>query len=81
MPIYEHERVNHEIGYKNYKTGCHTNTIEGNWYAMKRTVPERKRNNKQLQGCLFEFIWRRDNECDLWRALMRVLGEVEYGAD
>ncbi|CAB9517970.1 Inherit from opiNOG: protein Hydra magnipapillata [Seminavis robusta] len=79
MPIYEHQRVNHEAGFKNPVTGVHTNTIEGTWFAMKRLVHERKRNKKQLQGCLFEFIWRRDNDSDLWRQLMIALAGVYYG--
>lgn len=40
----------------------------------------RKRTNKQLQGCLFEFVWRRRNEgtSNLWNGLMAALHNVCY---
>lgn len=75
---YTHELVNHERSYVDKRTGIHTNTIEGTWYAVKRWVPVRKRTKKQLQGCLFEFIWRRYNEGNLWNGLMRVLRDIRY---
>jgi ISXO2-like transposase domain len=77
LPLYEHEQVNHERGFVG-DDGRHTNTIEGTWYAVKRKVPVRKRNKKQIQGCLFEFIWRRQNEGNLWNGLVRTLMEVDY---
>jgi hypothetical protein len=77
MPLYEHESVNHERGFVG-SDGGNTNTIEGNWYGVKRTTPVRKRNKKQVQGCLFEFMWRRQNEKNLWNGLVRALMDIEY---
>ena len=74
---YEYECVNQSKEYVSDE-GVHTNTIEGIWFAVKRTVPVRQRTDGQLQGCLFEFIWRRRNEGNLWNGLMRALEEVKY---
>jgi ISXO2-like transposase domain len=77
MPLYQHEAVNHDRGFVG-SDGRHTNTIEGTWFGVKRGTPVRKRNKKQISGCLFEFIWRRDNEGNLWNALVRALVEIRY---
>ena len=74
---YGYECVNHSVEYVT-EDGVHTNTIEGTWFAIKRSVPVRKRTKKLLQGCLFEFHWRRRNEGNLWNGLMRALVEVLY---
>ena len=75
---YKHETVNHSKFYVDPDTGACTNGIEGTWAGVKRMVPIRKRNKKQLQNCLFEFIWRRNNEGNLWNAIMRALAETKY---
>ena len=74
---YTHEKVNHSEGFINDK-GVHTNNIEGTWNAVKRLTPVRKRTKQDLQGCLFEFIWRRRNHGNLWNGLMRALQDVSY---
>jgi ISXO2-like transposase domain len=75
---YKYEAVNHSEHFVDPDTGVHTNTIEGTWFAVKRSVPVRQRTKKHLQGCLFEFIWRRRNEGNLWNGLMRALQDVRY---
>lgn len=79
MPEFNYEKVNHSDWFVDPVTGVHTNTIEGTWGAMKRGTPVRKRTKKQLQGCLFEFIWRRRNEGNLWNGLLSALRDVTYG--
>ena len=74
---YVHEKVNHSVEYVT-EEGVHTNTIEGSWSGVKRVMPVRKRTVKALPGCLFEFIWRRRNEGNLWNGLMRALEDVSY---
>ena len=80
MPLYEHEAVNHERGFVG-SDGRHSNTIEGTWYAVKRTCPVKKRKKKWIPGCLFQFMWRRVNEGNLWNALIRALVEIRYDHD
>ena len=77
MPLYEHEAVNHERGFVG-SDGRHSNTIEGTWYAVKRACPVKKRNKSWIPGCLFQFMWRRVNEGNLWNALIRALVDIRY---
>lgn len=75
---YIHESVNHHKWFRDPNTGVHTNNIEGTWYALKRKTPERKRTKRQTQGCIFEFIFRRNNHGNLWNGLLRALAQVRY---
>lgn len=64
---FEHHLVNHSISFKN-EIGKTTNRIEGTWSGIKRVVPVSCRTKYKLTGRLFEFIWRRQNEKQLWNA-------------
>jgi len=75
---YTHERVNHSKWYVDPITGVNTNPIEGTWTGMKKATPVRCRTKKQVQGCLFAFIWRRENEGNQWNGLIKALREVRY---
>jgi transposase-like protein len=66
---FKHHWVNHKIGFKNSE-GKHTNYIEGTWSGIKRIVPIRCRVKNKLKGHLFEFIWRRSNKINLWKAFI-----------
>lgn len=57
-----HRTVNHSKEFKNSETGVHTNTIEGNWYALKRTVPLRCRNWNFIYLYLLRFMLFRNNK-------------------
>jgi transposase-like protein len=69
----EHQTVNHSQHFVDPETGVHTNTIEATWNGLKIGVPVRARNRNHLQNYLFEFMWRRQNEDDLWSAWLRCL--------
>jgi len=61
-------------------TVAHTQTIEGNWGGCKRDIPVHKRNGADLQDCLDEFMWRRANAGELWKALLKALSTVRCAA-
>jgi len=75
---YTHRRLCHKREFVNTKDGfrTHTQTIEGNDSAVKNFIPVHKRNGEDLQDCLFEFMWRRNNAGTSWPALLRGLATV-----
>lgn len=78
---YQHRTLNHSkefVSVKEDGTVVHTQTIEGNWGTMKKSIPIHKRNGADLQDCLFEFMWRRANAGNLWLALLRGLAKVRF---
>ena len=71
---YQHEVVNHSKRFKNHDTGAHTNTIEGKWCKLKRSIPRQGfREDGVLQGYLGEQMWRHTNKGHLWEAAMSAL--------
>ena len=74
----EHKTVNHSKCFRDPATGVHTNVIEGTNYALKRAIPPRNRTKEHLQEHLFEFIWRRKWESNLWEGFLKALSEIEY---
>ena len=56
---YIHKKVNHSVEYMAADGTC-TNTIEGSWRHMKRSLPMSVRSS-QYDGYLAEFLWRRRN--------------------
>jgi len=77
---YTHRRLCHKKEFVNTTDGfrTHTQTIEGNNGAVKKAIPVHKRSNEDLQDCLFEFMWRRNNAGNLWKALLKGLLTVRY---
>jgi hypothetical protein len=75
---YMHLTVNHSRHFVDPTTQVHTNTIEGTWAGIKLGIPRRNRTKDEIDEHLFEFIWRRTNELDLWSAFMCALKEVAY---
>lgn len=85
---YTHFTVNHSKQYVNIiEYDCedyivvekvHTNSIEGTWSGIKRCIPSRNRVKSGVDEHLFEFIWRRVNEKNLWGAFLEALREVVY---
>ena len=74
---YEHLVVNHSIEFKNMVTEACTNTAEGTNNAIKILMPARKRT-ANCENCLFEFIWRRKNEKQLWDKFIEALKSIKY---
>ena len=73
---YRHTVVNHSENFVDPDTGAHTNTIEGKWNYLKRTIGRPAfRSDVILQAHLFEEMWRKDNEDDLWEAALVALRE------
>jgi hypothetical protein len=56
--MYKHDMVNHSKGYKDPRTGAHTNTIEGHWRVAKLRIPNQLYYDKAaLQEYLYEMAW------------------------
>ena len=74
---YVHLRVNHSETFVDEESGACTNTIEGTWSAVKRKLPIRNRTVK-CEDNLWEFVWRRRHESDLWSGFLGALDKVSY---
>lgn len=75
-----HCTVNHSETFVDKETGAHTNSIEGTWSAMKWKIPVRKRTEEDIEGHLFEYMWKANNKEDLWSRLlvaMKSFGEYK----
>lgn len=74
----QHRTVNHSLYFLDPITLVHTNTIEGTWAALKRSIPIARRTREKVCGHLFEFIWRRLHDADLWGGFISGLSMIEY---
>ena len=72
----EHRVVNHSVEFV-ASDGTHTNTIEATWCGLKLLIPKRNRT-KDVEGYLWEYIWRKKNSNNLWEAFMDALRDVCY---
>ena len=70
---YTHQTVNHSVTFIDPITNVHTNTIEGTWSGLKNKIPKRNRTRDNLGNHILSFIWRRQNEGNLWNALLYAL--------
>ena len=68
---YKHETVNHSLHFKDPITGVHTNTIEGTWGALKKTIPNRNKNLNQIIPYLNLFKFKRIYKDQSFRMLVR----------
>lgn len=71
----EHRTVNHSHHFVDPETGVHTNIIEGTWHGIKVGIPERVRCEGKIENYISEFIWRRQNEDDIWLAFLNCLSQ------
>jgi len=71
-----HHVVNHSVGFIDQETGVHTNSVEGTNFALKRQVPIRSRVKKGIEGHLGEFVWRRQNDSNLWVSFIKALSDI-----
>ncbi|GFT06715.1 mitotic-spindle organizing protein 2A [Trichonephila clavipes] len=57
---YQHLRVNHSLTFKDPETGAHTNSIEGTWSAIKRSLQNHVAHVEgEFDHYLAEYMWRR----------------------
>ena len=74
----QHLTVNHSLFFVDPITLVHTNTIEGTWSALKRSIPVRRRTKGKITPHLFEFIWRRIHASNLWAGFVNALRDIEF---
>ena len=73
---YTHEVVNHTESFVN-DNGGHTNTIEGSWFHIKRSLPASGTRKNLLANYFAVFIWRRKYAKDNnFNTFLRHVGEV-----
>jgi hypothetical protein len=75
---YTHRTVNHSVNFVDPATLTHTNSIEGTWAGIKLGIPRRNRVAGEIDVHLFEFIWRRLHENDLWAGFLSALRDVAF---
>ena len=73
-----HRTVNHSEHFVDPNTGVHTNTIEGLWNGIKLQISPRNRSKDTINNRLFEFIWRKKNENNLWKSFLNALHTTGY---
>lgn len=56
---FEHLKVNHSLTFKDPETGAHTNTIEGTWFHVKRSLPKHGTRKHLLASYFADYIWRK----------------------
>ena len=70
---YKHQTVNHKKFFKDPITHVHTNGIEGTWSGIKRGIPFRNRNKKDIVNHLMEYKWRkRYRENNVWKKFLQM---------
>ena len=72
----EHRVVNHSVEFVS-EDGVHTNTIEATWCGLKLLIPRRNRT-KDVDGHLWEYIWRKRHRHNIWNSFIDALREVAY---
>ncbi|KCZ76982.1 hypothetical protein H311_02014 [Anncaliia algerae PRA109] len=68
-----HKTVNHSKGFKDYTSGVHTNTIEGNWAAVKAQISPRLRTKKLIPFYLLRFMLLRNEKNNAFIELIKLL--------
>jgi hypothetical protein len=69
----EHKTVNHSKNFKDTITGIHTNTIEGNWSAIKRQAPITHRCSKRVTVYLIKYMLKRNYKDFTFKHLIKLL--------
>ncbi|KAM0685633.1 BTB And C-terminal Kelch [Conglomerata obtusa] len=71
--VREHQTVNYTLGFINHDNGVYTNTIEGNWSAIKALIPRRYRNKKCLSTWLQYFMFKKNVNGDCMLNFIKLL--------
>ncbi len=72
------QSIKHKNNFKDPETEVHTNTIEGTRDGLKTQIKPINRVKRRINDYLLEFIWRRKNSNNLWKALIKALSEIRY---
>ncbi|GFX85931.1 transposon Tf2-9 polyprotein [Trichonephila clavipes] len=75
---YQHLRVNHSLTFKDPETSAHTNSIEGTWSAIKRSLRNHAAHVEgEFDHYLAEYMWRRRRghllDDDVFREFLRAI--------
>ncbi|GFT23073.1 uncharacterized protein TNCV_1858261 [Trichonephila clavipes] len=75
---YQHLRVNHSLTFKDPETGAHTNSIEGTWSAIKRSLRNHAAHVEgEFDHYLAEYMSRRRRgyslDDDVFREFLRAI--------
>jgi transposase-like protein len=69
---YKHKTVNHSKHFVDPITKVHTQTIEGTWSGLKRSLIPKYRNKKEIMLHIKEYQWRKKNrENNLWARFLK----------
>ena len=72
---YSHQTVNHSVEFKADDGTC-TNTIEGSWRHLKRSIPHATRKT-EYAGYLAEYLWRKSHRGeDMFQAFAADVAQV-----
>jgi mannosyltransferase OCH1-like enzyme len=74
----DHMTVDHSKNFKDPDSGAHTNHIEGTWHGLKEKIPNNERIPEKIDNYIFEFMWKRQNQNNLWEALLECLANTSY---
>lgn len=74
----KHHTVNHSKFFKDPITGVCTNTVEGLNNGLKTKITARNRTKKNIDGHLGEYIWRRLNKDNLFKAFICAIRNIHY---
>ena len=65
--------MNHTKEFVNSINQCHTNTIEGNWAAIKQQTPPRYRSKNNVDFYLIRYMIQRNEQGDLYSNIIKRL--------
>jgi transposase-like protein len=68
-----HQTVNHSICFKDKITGVHTNTIEGSWYGVKTSIPNRGRTRDKIELYLCRYMILKNSKEHPLKSLIKYL--------
>jgi IS1 family transposase len=74
---YTHLTVNHSKTFVDEETGACTNTVEGTNNSIKMSIRPRNRTTS-CDDNLWEFVWRRKHENNLWDGFIQALVDIRY---
>lgn len=69
----KHSTVNHSLHFKDPITGIHTNTIEGNWSAIKDQTSRTYRTKTRINTYLVRYMFLRNHPSDTFETILKVL--------